>query len=430
MIETANECTGSIKKKITFSKIICILTISFFFLILSGHYLSLCIPGIRTYIGVIFAFIMFVYAHTGHKLTCNDGKLKLFVLLSTISTFFSCVANFEFRSIHAYIGYISVLLIGYYLVRCFSFAYLRRAYTYLICFVAVVSLIGSLLWYIGVDVTLWGTITNVNGANYANDIIFTHNTDLYAAYRNYGLFWEPGVFATALIIGMLLQIFEETPSLKVIGLLMLTVLTTQSAAGYILLLPTFGALILRDRAITIRSAIVRLIVILFIMFIFVFWNNIAFILAEKMPWFATKVFSDTGIISINTERTSSPLVCLDIFSRYPVFGSGLVGFNLEYQSTMGVYATESLTSTTFYMLATFGILGSLYTIAWVYGVFNQRGISLTSRMLMLITIMLFLNKEPHSSMLITWCLLFLLINNDYSMVMFTDNKDNEVALYE
>ena len=145
MIGIENECSGSIKKKITFSRMICIITISFVFLILSGHYLSLCIPGIKTYIGVVFAFVMFMYAHTGHKLTCNDGKLKLFVLLFTVSAIFSCIANFEFRSIPAYIGYISVLLIGYYLVRCFSFAYLRRAYTYLICFIAVVSLIGSLL---------------------------------------------------------------------------------------------------------------------------------------------------------------------------------------------------------------------------------------------------------------------------------------------
>jgi hypothetical protein len=65
-----------------------------------------------------------------------------------------------------------------------------------------------------------------------------------------------------------------------------------------------------------------------------------------------------------------------------------------------------LTSTSAFLLAAFGIWGASYTLHWIAAVLKQRAMPVMIRSFILVMVLCIVNKEPHYSMLMTYCIMF------------------------
>jgi hypothetical protein len=96
-----------------------------------------------------------------------------------------------------------------------------------------------------------------------------------------------------------------------------------------------------------------------------------------------------------------------IFMENPVFGAGFSGATNLFVQNQVQYKADSQTSTSLYMMASLGVGGILYTYWWVKGILKMRGVSIISRIIILVIVLSILNKEPHSVLLATWMIMFL-----------------------
>lgn len=250
-----------------------------------------------------------------------------------------------------------------------------------------------------------GTVTNVNGARYMNGwIVFLLELwDGSPSSRAMGPFWEPGLFASVLIIGLLLEICfrEGGPRKQVIATLVVGLIISESTAGYLLLIPVMLALLAR-RFPRVGSyltyfTVAALVVVWLKPGPFVSW------LVGLNPSLFGKLDIDTFLSST---RSQSNWVNLAIFEQRPLFGWGPAGADAEFARRMDEWGVGAQTATSTYFLAAFGVAGIIYTVAWVASIWANMELPLFARVTVTICMLIILNKEPHFAILSTWILLF------------------------
>ena len=124
----------------------------------------------------------------------------------------------------------------------------------------------------------------------------------------------------------------------------------------------------------------------------VFWK-----LAEQTMTFNTRLFS--------------PIACLRIFLQSPLTGLGMSYATAQYNLYKSVLGMDALTSTSAFMLAAFGIWGIAYTVFLCRGAWRQRQFSVITRILLCALLFMIVNKEPHTSILFTYIMMFYLNKN-------------------
>ena len=115
---------------------------------------------------------------------------------------------------------------------------------------------------------------------------------------------------------------------------------------------------------------------------------------------------------ISSSRFIAPKINLSIFMKQPLFGVGL-----SEATNMFIYLGESLgvnhqTSTSTFYLASLGIMGSVFTFLWIFSIMKIRYLNISVRIIILTIFLVILNKEPHSSILVTNCILFNFLRGD------------------
>lgn len=120
-------------------------------------------------------------------------------------------------------------------------------------------------------------------------------------------------------------------------------------------------------------------------------------------------------------RLQSPSVCWDLFSANPFFGLGY-GDALEAYSTVAASSAtiDSLTTTSFFQLAAFGISGFAMWGITIYALTGTGRLPLSSGIMLVLLFVIIINKEPHTASVMTYILLF-------SFLSFT-GKTSEKAL--
>lgn len=254
------------------------------------------------------------------------------------------------------------------------------------------------------------TITNVNGADYLNGVafFFLRQWDGTPSSRSLGPFWEPGLFASFLTIAILLEVgFRASkPRMMIIGVLVLGVVITQSTAGYLLLVPAVLLLAWPRRrslggALGVAGAMSALIVL-------ALWETISASLAKRNPDMFGKITSDA---LVSSTRFGSFGLNLAIFSESPMLGKSFVGADHEYLARMRYWGLDSQTSTSTYLLAAMGIVGIVYTAVWVVGIALNRSLPMSTRVVLLICMLVIINKEPHAHILATLILMFYVLQS-------------------
>jgi hypothetical protein len=274
----------------------------------------------------------------------------------------------------------------------------------------MISLIGYfILNYTNISIPLT-TFKNINEVEYYNGIIYfaiksfsVWGNDGFD--RNIGAFWEPGVFATFILVAIILELWNtEQTSKFTIFLFTITLFTTKSTFAYLMILPIGISFISVNNVGRYREVIFNF--ILLVSFFLIFFNFI--LILEKLNTISPGIFGKliTESTSVN-ERIESPLTNLHIFKDYPILGAGIGNTENLYSSL----TSGSQTSSSTYFLASFGILGIFYSLFFIYGILIYNTVNLTSRFMFLVIILSQINKEPHMYFTATFILLFYFLYN-------------------
>lgn len=103
-------------------------------------------------------------------------------------------------------------------------------YIYVIKILCIISLVGYVAFLAIPSLHNYFVTTNNVGAHYSNLILYV---DTIKNNRNYGMFWEPGAFATFINLALLFEVMKEQFNVKNILIFSVTLITTYSTTGYI-----------------------------------------------------------------------------------------------------------------------------------------------------------------------------------------------------
>lgn len=351
-----------------------------------------------------FATSCFLIFKVGFRGFSIDASLVvLFIMLSGL--LLSLIYNSDFSVINSYLRFIFVISLGYTISQLVKFETFINIFTNIIKLVSLVSLI----FYIGINflnINLpLSTITNTNGVNYLNGYIYFIME--HVPERNTGIFWEPGIFSSFIIISLVLEIsFKKKINKKNVLLFALTLLTTLSTAGYFLLALVAWLMLNRKYKQEFSIPINTFILILMVL-IFVKAEEILKYLSGVFPYLLEKVVDSSNSV---LTRVSGPKIDFDIFMNSPLFGVGFRGYQIDWANLSFQTGVSAQTSTLTYFIATLGILGFIYLSAWVIGILKISEINIISRVIILFIFVIILTKEPHQHNVAMYIFMFYFLN--------------------
>ena len=388
------------------------LKLLFFVLLIIGNSGYMLQVADKNFNRIISGIIITVGGIIGIKLLTikriNINKMEYRVVLSFIVlNIMTMLANLEISMI--YLKYISLVLIAFYFVEQQT---TEKTISLLINVMVVLSIISLLFMLI---VLFYGKISpisivstgNSNVEYYNYFIFFYPNLFKNLMFRNQGIFWEPGLYASYLLIALMLEItFSKNIRIWKIMILLITIFTTSSTAG-IMILPLIILLYIERYIVKTQVSFLLVLITLNIIIIGYIFKDI---IIQYLVIFSPKLFLkllENGTTKVT--RINSPLLNLSIFSEYPLFGAGYLRATEIFELEKAKYYIDAQTSTNFFMLASLGVFGIFYTIWWGKSIFTNKFLSFFSKILIFLVIFIILNKEPHNELLLTWVILFLLI---------------------
>ena len=380
----------------------------------------------------IIPFVFFILTTSGYALSTVNTSMYYFVLIVPTCIMILLLMGKSKRvslltarnisfAILLSMGIISLLIgfsTGYY---SYSFKYLitilfsylftlhvdRNAfikyYTITMRWLALISLIVHVyVNYLGYALNV-PIVENVNGVRYYNGVLF-FVFEGYVQGRNTGPFWEPGLFATFLTLALVMEIcFKENYTKFNVLIYLLTLLSTQSTAGYFMII--FVGLLLLSRKIKGAISILGFfLMVLSIIIAYINYEAILLYLVVAFPRVFSKMLYQT---SSTSDRIISIVTNLKIFIKHPFLGTGLGGVDELYSRL----TTATQTATSFYFLAAFGIMGMSYLFFWIYALLKTKRLSIVTRITLVIMVVLILNKEPHTFFTATYISLFYLLQS-------------------
>lgn len=267
--------------------------------------------------------------------------------------------------------------------------------------------------WLGINLPFPG-FENVNGVHYKTIFIVSQFAEAYIdASNSMGFFWESGIFASYLLLAISVEFMVNKKASKVrLALLVVTLFTTGSTAGF-LLLPLALAVGLLKNGGRGRVAISIGIVIL-VLWAFTNYSTIIEVLMQFDPLLFWKLGDADAVTRLT--RLQSPGVCWNLFSASPVLGLGY-GEALEAYSAVAVGSStiDSLTTTSFFQLAAFGVSGFVMWGVTLYALIATRRLPLSASILLALLFVMVINKEPHTASALTYILVF-------SFLSFSDER--------
>lgn len=295
----------------------------------------------------------------------KNGKLLLALLLISIMILISMISHSEFYS-RAYWRLLAVVIIVSYLIEKYGFRNIVKVYLDIMFFVSIISLIGYLLLNFTSLLNNLPSVTNINGVEYGVGIIFNYIKAL--PERNCGIFWEPGIFASYLALAIAFESIINSNSISWFRILVfvVSIITTTSSAGYVLLIFSLGIVLLRGSKLSGYKKLLAIIVVIAIAIVAFNIDNIILNTSLAQNKYLIKLTSDR---MNQSSRITSIYHNLSIFRKRVLFGAGI-------NSVLNQMSSWADISTSTYMLSIFGVMGSLYTLFIIYGIFSQKNINI------------------------------------------------------
>ncbi|MEG0835538.1 MAG: hypothetical protein RR063_09105 [Anaerovoracaceae bacterium] len=271
----------------------------------------------------------------------------------------------------------------------------------------------------GVAIAVWIMVASgldVPGYSYISPNGFTYKTIwicswLESGNRFMGPFWESGLYASFAVFAALLEMCftGRKPRVPHILVFSIGVFLSMSTAGYLLLALVFYIAFRKSRSI---SYLWDLLVIALTVLGFIYLDQIFIFLYSINPDVFWKMVE--GGVTLDT-RLLSPYACFEVFKENPATGLGMSFAIEKFNIFKSILNIDSLTSTSIFMLAAFGVWGVSYTAAIGFAAFKQKDFSVVTRVFLLILLLAIVNKEPHYNLMITYVIVFYLCQNSDSI---------------
>ena len=246
--------------------------------------------------------------------------------------------------------------------------------------------------------------------------------------RLQSIFWEPGVYASFLIIALSFELlFKKNNNWFHIIVFLLSLIFTFSTAGYLLLILVFVPFLTRKTKNDTIQSIIKFsffpLLILLVVLIISFSNQ----LATLFPTIFEKIANQNSSFST---RLLSPQIDFKIFMEKPFAGWGIHGANERYLDIITSdysLSVDSQTSTTAGLLAKFGFLGIVFTAMPIVGIIGNKNLKLPlfDLICFALVFLLITNKEPHSNMLISWAIPFYFVYETFDKPIIQRREINQ-----
>lgn len=273
----------------------------------------------------------------------------------------------------------------------------------------IVTIVAITCYYINLSTELLSFLpkyTNINDIVYRVGFIYNYIPDVLE--RNCAMFWEPGLFATYLTVAFLFELLFKNGKASIFRLVLFSVgiITANSSAGFLLLFLCISLIGIKNQNASLKNINFKnfIAAILFIAGFIAIINLDKIILSTSL--IENEYFEKLLLENVEESSRGQAIIHnLEMFASSPIFGAGAltVTRNVEHVAD---------TSTSTYIMSIFGVMGILYTVLWIWGVFRQKKFNLYTKIFVTAILIIILNKEPHLQMLFTWILFFYLLKDN------------------
>lgn len=269
------------------------------------------------------ALFLFIFLSVGLQVLVGNDKLLVF-----------CKFMFSILTVFLF-------------VNKYDFALFKVAYSNIIFFICIISLLGLLLYNIFPALMDVSRFTNENNYTVSNLYIFNISDN----YRNSGLFWEPGAFQIFINIAIIFELFKEKQNVVKLVIFVIADITTFSTTAYIALAIIFlvGIINVKQLKNSFKVAFALVTVgalVLFISFYDKLFGNVNSVFG-KITYFLSGGKSESA-----ETRFYSITQPLKIFIEHPFFGVGVERLSkFTYKYTKGM-----MTCTLVNWFACYGVL--------------------------------------------------------------------------
>ena len=324
----------------------------------------------------------------------------------------SLIVNWNPVGINQWWNYFFAILFAFFIVLIAEKEKILEMFVKVMLFFAIFSLVCYTAFVIFKLPTDWmPLITKITDASVKYKTLLFYNIWTTEFTRNCGPFWEPSIYAAYLTFALIIKCFwlkHGSTYRRDCMILVLTIISTASTGGYILVLVACMLLWKKGR----KSIIAAFVTIIGVTIIVFFGQSI-------MNWLLTinyDIFikiADFKTIGTTTTRFVSFWSNLAIWAEHPFLGVGLAEIDNHYSFWKVIIGTKELnaaqTSTSTMFLAAFGILGIYHTYAWLKVTVVAKQLTFMQKVLFGIIIFFILNQTPHISFIYTNLLLFVFL---------------------
>ena len=298
-----------------------------------------------------------------NRSTIHKKSLLIFVLLSIFSlTTFILSADDPTKYFFEILTFFTALLIS----TLLDFQKFKLYYVKAVLSIAIFSIFVSVIYLFAYPIlSTFPIIENKSGHSfYYLFFSLAMIPTPYIPYRNYGIFREPGVYAIFLAIALVFELFGGMRiNIKRMSILVLTILTTLSSAGYILLILVLAVFLLTKQNGVVHNRLK------YLMAAFLLVAGILLLFDDSIYNSVFDKFHSTN--SSTNSRIGSILVNVQIFFdniKHMFFGAGYgyVEQNFKRISVICDIIASDNTNTILKMLAVHGIWFTLICGVMIY----------------------------------------------------------------
>lgn len=308
---------------------------------------------------IIAITIVFIFRYFMKSLKITSEMLGLFGVIFTL--ILSMIVNTDISG--GYFLKISVLLFGFFSGYFIEQKKFIAFYIKLMRVIAVVSLIAYIFAQIITNIPFLPIINNTVGMSFTS-LFFTNipNVSLFQI-RNYGPFWEPGVYQAYLFVALFFVLFCQNQVRKIdISIFSVTVITTFSTTGILALVTLLFGYIINRQPNNKKSIKWLVCMIAVLVALYTFFNDEA----GSMLFNKIQLGLDSPSFS---SRWYAIWADITIFLKNPLFGVGPIRMIQEQTLylTMKTQADSFFNTNTLLMhFAIYGITLGCYYIVLIY----------------------------------------------------------------
>ena len=378
-------------------------------------------------IGCLIVLLMLVYQLiVQHRMYIQKSYTMIFLIMTGLISI-SCIVNRNFSNLD--LGVLLQWLVGTFVVSTFRREDFVRCYVKVLYVIAGCSLVGFVLGIVAPGIVArFPTVTSMKwfGGSSSLRNMFLCIVDIDSRYqRNYGIFYEPGMFAFYLNLAIYFLLFSKKKlNIRFFIVLVLALLTTTSTNGYISLAILMIAFYLKSRRSRgqnftkkQKNILALAVVTLLIYAIFYFIRNPDrwLFLVSKLGELNSKSTEGSGF-----ERIRAVSLAFEAFSMNPLFGISVTGVSEFSGSSITTFSPIQ-------WFATYGILyGAVCNYAYGKVVYDKReNAFLVNCILLLFTFSMILTQNITSNGVVV-ALLYYSIENSFK---FNERKSYDIGNY-